>query len=206
MAKIAVDIDNTLYSFDNECREAFFEMAIEKKDKSYLKGAYTPQVEWRSLADILGWEALAEAIEIVHDKTLDQEPYKGAVRVVNELSEAGHEIRYISTRKEKHGPNTVAWLTHNMFPVGDVICCGTDKSKHLQDCQYLIDDRPKTILDFIYDYDWLRNNFGGLLPGTQRLAFGLWFPYNQALTDVDNIYLAPAWRGIRYYLEKKRVL
>ena len=40
----------------------------------------------------------------------------------------------------------------------------------------------------------------------QRLAFGLWFPYNQALTDIKNVLLAPTWLGIRYYLEKKGVL
>lgn len=204
MSSIAIDIDNTLYSFDLECREAFFELAIEKEDRNYLRGAYAPQVEWRSLADVLGYEALAEAIEKVHNRTLDQPPYKGAVETVKAISESRHEIKYVTTRQDKYATDTKDWLDFNSFPKGEIICSGQDKLEHIRDCQYLIDDRPRTILNFIYDFDW--KNSQADIEGKHRLAFGLWFPYNQALTDVKNVLLAPTWLGIKYYLDRKGVL
>jgi len=194
--------DNTLYDFASECREAFFEMAIEENDKSILRGAYAPTMEWRSFADVLGFERLSEAIDRVHspESILEQPPYKNAVRICRALESEGHSIKYVTTRKgDKHNA-TDEWLAINDFPNGELICSDENKEEHLSDCQYLIDDRPKTILNFIYDFNWTANN------GATRKAFGLWFPYNQALTDVRNVLLAPTWRGIEYYLERKGLL
>lgn len=203
MANIAIDVDNTLYSFDLECREAFFEMALDKENKDYLRGAYAPQVEWRSLGDVLGFPALAEAIEIVHSRTLEQTPYKGAVKTVQQIAEKGHKIKYVTTRDEKHAEITEGWLAKYHFPEAPVYCSNEDKTEFISDCQYIIDDRPKTILNFIYDYDWKSE---WQREDNQRKAFGLWFPYNQNLTDVRNVLLAPTWRGINYYLERKGIL
>jgi len=208
---IAIDVDNTLYPFDQECREAFFEMALEKDDREYLKGAYAPQVEWRSLGDVLGFEALLEAIEKVHDQTLSQVPYKGAVRVVQRIKEEGHTIKYVTTRNDKYWSDTYEWLMQTGFPGGEVFCSDQDKTQFISNCQYIIDDRPKTILDFIYDHEWKENQDTLCQLGMQdepkvRKAFGLWFPYNQALTDVRNVLLAPTWRGLEYYLERKGII
>lgn len=201
MPSIAIDVDNTLYSFDTACREAFFKMAIEYDDKTYLKGAYAPQVEWRSFGDVLGHKVLAEAIEKVHENTKSQIPYKGSVETVQALSSRGHEIKYVTTRHDKYYLDTKEWLYSWKFPTAPVYCSNEDKLEYISDCQYLIDDRPKTILNFIYDCAWSNNKWN-----EQRKAFGLWFPYNQALTDIRHVLLAPTWRGIHYYLERKGVL
>lgn len=201
MAKIAVDIDNTLYSFDSEIREAFFEMAIQKGDKSLLKGAYSGFNEWRELADVHEWPIIEEAIDWVHERQGEQTPFKGSVRVVNLLAKK-HELIYISSRKEQWHIRTEDWLCDEGYPDGGLICSGHDKSEYLKDCQYLIDDRPATIINFLYSAMSLSNT----LIQPQRKAFGLWTPYNRNLTDIKNILLAPTWRGIEFYLERKDVL
>ena len=40
----------------------------------------------------------------------------------------------------------------------------------------------------------------------QRKAFVKGYPYNQALTDVPNVYVAMDWYGINEYLVRKGVL
>lgn len=189
--------DETLYSFDEEVREAFFEIAIERNDKSILKAAYSNNQEWRNLVDHN--KALAyEAIERVHEQATSQIPFKNSIDVVNRLAEQ-HTIKYVGSRFKKHYDNTKSWLNYWDFPEGELFCVEHTDSKHnyFRDVQYLIDDRPRTIVEFINDTSW---------KGDQRLAFGLWRQYNQNLTDVRNILLAPTWRGLEYYLERKKVL
>lgn len=186
----------TLFDFDAAIREEFVLMAIEKKDKSYLKGAYSTNMEWRNLTDVLGEDVAYEAINRVHDNQLIYEPFKDASLTLKELAHT-FKIKYVTSRYERYYDSTEAWLSENNFPEGEIICSTHDKIPHLNDCRYLIDDRPKTIIKFLHDPLW---------DGEQRLAFGLWTKYNAALTDIDNLYLAPNWLGIHFYLRRKGVL
>lgn len=205
MANIAIDIDETLYSFDDAVREAFFEMSIEADDKSIRKGAYSLNQEWRNLTDVLGAELALEAIDRVHSKTINQIPFKNAPEVCVKLGQAGHTIKYVTSRKDEYQTNTEKWLKFWEFPKGEVICSTHDKTEHIRDCQYLIDDRPKTIIEFITDFTW-RLSYGSQNKERERKAFGLWRPYNHNLTDVKNVLLAPTWSGIEFYLKRKGVL
>jgi hypothetical protein len=121
---------------------------------------------------------------------------------VNELADAGYRLLYVSNRDPSTTRVTEEWLIDQGFPIDvqEVICTMKDKKELIQNCRYLIDDRPKTLVDFVYDYEWRRPNV------PERKAFGLMFEYNRALTDIPNIYLAPTWGGLRYYLEDKGVL
>ena len=209
LAKIAVDIDDTLYDFGIKIREEFFKMAIEYDNKELLKGAYAPHLEWRSLSDSLSEEIVSEAINRVHSdqSILDQIPYESSLQTLWQLKHSGHDIIYISSRQEKSFRATYNWLNLWDFPDAseeNVLCVQGDKAPYLLYCQYLIDDRPKTVSDFVQDYTWRKSH--GNSPEKQRKAFGLWFPYNQALTDLKNVYLAPSWLGIEYYLKRKGVI
>lgn len=208
MAKIAVDIDDTLYDFNVKIREEFFKMAIEYDDREILKGAYMPFVEWRSLTDSLGAELAKEAIHRVHsdESILAQIPYQNSSQVLNEVAANGHELIYISSRQESCHDATEAWLRLHHFPEGDIICVTGDKIPYMQSCRYLIDDRPSTIADFVTDYTWKKWNGSTKESKKPRVAFGLWYTYNQALTDLDNVYLAPTWLGLKYYLTKKEII
>ena len=203
LSKIAVDIDDTLYDFGIKIREEFFKMAIEHNDKELLKGAYAPHLEWRSLSDSLDESIVREAIDRVHshESIISQVPYENSVRVLWELVNSGHELMYISNRDSRCWASTVNWLLINEFPVdvqeNNVHCVTGSKEDYLYDCQYIIDDRPSTVARFVNNRDWYYGD---------RKAFGLWFPYNQALTDLDNVYLAPSWLGIEYYLKRKGVI
>jgi hypothetical protein len=205
MAIVAIDIDDTLYNFGTKIREEFFIMSQEYNDKELLKGAYAPHLEWRSLSDSLSEDIVSEAISRVHaDKSIiNQVPYEYCVKTLWQLHNSGHELIYISNRKLETYEPTFNWLVNNDFPAGDLVCAEGDKEQHLLYCQYLIDDRPKTVANFVNNYTWRRSH-GDIKK--IRKAFGLWFPYNQALTDLDNVYLAPSWLGINYYLKRKGVI
>lgn len=195
MAIIALDIDQTLYDFHSKVREAFFDLAIEKNNKNILKGAYVASLEWRNLDDVLGRETAEEAIERVHSKQFQHYPYDNSMEVVQELSK-NNKVKYITSRRAIHWEETKRWLANWGFPEGELICT-FDKIPHTMECKYLIDDRPKTIIEFLYWRHWIAEN---------RIAFGLWMPYNQNLTDVDNVYLAPTWKALAYYLNKKNLI
>lgn len=204
---IAVDLDSTLYDFESPAREKFLELANERDDKTLLRGVYVPWVEWRSPADATGIDNWLEVIRRVHDDECisEQTPYKGAVETLQALAET-HNLIYISNRATERYQATFDWLSDWEFPIdGDhkLVCTAEDKMPYIAKCQYLIDDRPKTLVEFVYNYQW-RNSFGADVK--PRKAFGLMFDYNRALTDVPNIYLAPSWRGVNHYLVEKGVI
>lgn len=205
---IAVDIDSTLYDFAGPARQAFLDLALKHGEKEeYFKGGYQSWVEWRSPADVCGPEAFQEVLDIVHSPEVikAQKAYEGSQTVITDLAEE-HEMFYISNRAPEARIATEEWLFEiNEFPRAEVICMMEDKSPYLSECRYLIDDRAKTLVHFIHDFNW-QYTYGSLNPAMPRKAFGLLFEYNRNLTDIPNIYLAPTWAGIRYYLEKKGVL
>lgn len=198
MALIAVDIDSTLYDFEAPLRQAFLDLALETSNKEYFRGAYQSWVEWRSPADVCGPEAFSEALKRVHspEVILSQVPFPHAWQTLYKLVEQGHELLYISNRDEDVWSPTRGWLHSTGFPDGELICTLESKTSFMLDCQYLIDDRPKTLCDFVYNRHW----------SGERRAFGLLYEYNRALTDIPEIYLAPTWAGIQYYLEREGVL
>lgn len=204
---IAIDVDSTLYDFATPARQAFLDLAIKHGDKEeYFKGGYQSWVEWRSPGDVCGPEAFQEVLDIVHSDSViqEQDPFPGAVKIVNEIAEQ-HDLFYITNRSPKAADATRWWLNERGFPTADLIAMMDDKAPYLSECQYLIDDRAKTLVQFVEDFNW-KYTYGSLDQPRKRQAFGLLFEYNRALTDLPNIYLAPTWAGIRYYLTKKGVL
>lgn len=202
MTVIAVDIDNTLYSFEYAARKAYLDLAHKRGDKTLFKGAYNPWQEWRSMSDVCGDEICGQVISLVHSPEVinQQRPYPECRDVLHELADAGYELRYISNRHPDSREVTAEWLEDFRFPSGELFCTFEDKIPLVKDCLYIIDDRPKTLVQFVYDRDWPASLF------RPRIGFGMAFPFNQALTDIPGIYLAPTWGGIRYYLQDKEIL
>lgn len=210
MSRIAVDIDSTLYDFCALACQTMGEMAEERGDERLRNAAYsTTWTEWRTPIDLAGEEAWADVVERCHSASviLRQEPFPGAVEALWDLAHAGHEIVYVSNRDSStYGP-TKAWLQKQEFPCpgewyGDVapelLCHTDDKLASIRDCQYLIDDRPKTLVGFVNGDargDWGRS--------IERKAFGLVMPYNRNLTDIPGIYLAPSWPLLSAYLRTR---
>lgn len=134
---------------------------------------------------------------VINDEVfLEQPPFPGAVETLNELSEKGHQIMYLSSRRTHLDSVTREWINRNNFPEGAIICTEGDKIPFMREADYLIDDRPRWLVGFVYDRMVKR----------QRKAFGLLYSYNRALTDIQHIYLAPTWAGLRYYLIEKDVI
>jgi hypothetical protein len=220
MATIAVDIDSTLYDFEAPSRQAMWKLYKETGEEIYQRAHYHPWTEWRSPADVLGLEKWLEVIAMVHDSDviLSRQPYEGAVETCQALMEDGHTLLYISNRATESASATNQWLDDHQFlncyglkNEPKVLCTTEDKAPHMAQCQYLIDDRPKTVIEFVYDYNWKaahveRNPESGLTHLPQRKAFIYGYQYNQALTDVPHIYVALDWYGIAHYLQKHGVL
>ena len=205
MARIACDIDSTLYDFETPARDAFLRLADKYNDKSLFRGAYDPWIEWRSPADSCGLDIWLEAIALVHDSDviLSRTPFDGAVETCQALEAYGHELLFISNRAVEADEPTRQWLEEWGFlkENAQVVCTDQDKKSFLAECQYLIDDRPKTSIEFVYDWDWRLSN-----PDDPRKAFVKEYSYNQNLSDIPNLYLAHTWSGLNFYMVRKGVL
>jgi hypothetical protein len=211
VAKIAVDLDDTVYSFTTLARRVMTKIGFETEDKQLIAAAYAAWPEWRSPTDLLGVDRWLRIIDMCHDSELilAQTPHLGAADTCNALMAAGHELLYISNRATETESATREWLYDHDFlspsKPAELMCLMGDKTPHIADCQYFIDDRPKNLISFVYDYDWA-NKYGSHRNDKQRRAFGLTTEFNRALTDVPKIYLAPTWSGLNYYFQRKGLL
>lgn len=209
MAKVACDVDSTVYDFDGPAREACFKLWRETGDEDYKQAAYHTGGEWRSYTDILGLEKWLKAISLVHDddSILRQTPFDGAVETLEALRDNGHDIMFISNRKAHSYEATQRWLWNTGLTIGDdeLVVTEDDKKPYMADCQYLIDDRVKTVVQFVHDYDWT-NMYGSANKAKERHAFVKAYPYNINLTDVPRCWLSPSWAGINIHMEKVGLL
>lgn len=204
---IAVDIDDTLYSFRDAAIGAMAEMLMdpsvpEDQKEKINQALYTPWSQWRTPHDMLG-QTWLDIINVVHDdeKILRQQPYQHAVHVMQALADSGNRFIYISNRATETERATREWLYDSGFPIGPrldhkLVCTAGDKRPYIEECQYLIDDRVKTLVQFVSDPEW----------GGCRKAFGLLKEYNENLTDVPGIKLAPTWSGLALFFEREGLL
>lgn len=216
MSKIAVDIDDTLYSFTEEAREQLSLMVDEPEFEAYRTQLshtlYAKWDQWRTPFELAGFDAednslWLKCVERCHDSDaiLRQRPFNGAVEIVNELVEEGHELVYISNRMRETYEATSLWLAQEGFPIGqdqtELVVTAGDKRPFIRDCEYMIDDRVKNIIEFVYDYDYAAEHGPGQRKGFVRVA-----DYNGGLTDVPGLYLAHTWAGLRRYMVKSGLL
>jgi hypothetical protein len=202
MSKVAVDIDDSLYDFGSLAQEMIIQLATETNDKRLQKAAYSTWNEWRTPNDVLEeeWQTIIDMCHRDH-VIRTQMPFKNAVTTLRKIFDMGNDIIYISNRSDSAYDATYEWLQAHGFPQSSSLVCTTgNKAPFIEDCQYIIDDRPKTLVEFVYDYDWQREAWDGHL---NRVAFGLFCEYNRALTDVPGIYLAPNWTLLEKYIEEK---
>lgn len=214
MATFAVDIDDTLYSFGNLARQVICDEAARTGDDILRQAAYSPWTEWRSPPDQMGLNTWIDIIEKCHTDEMIwmQQPYVGARDTLWNIFNSGHDLIYISNRREDSYGATAAWLENNDFPNSSLeaervklICTTGDKHKHLTSCQYMIDDRPKTLVEFVFDFNW-KNKWGSVYAEKKRKGFGLLSEYNRSLTDVPGVFLAPNWGLLASHLVRKELI
>jgi hypothetical protein len=219
-ARIACDIDDTLYSFTDEAREVLSLMVDEPELAEYHErlshALYAKWDQWRTPFELCGVDAdgnslWIEVIRRCHDDEaiLRQQPFNGAVEVLNELADAGHALTYVSNRATETEDATHQWLMIKGFPAGELVVTDGNKAPFIRDCEYMIDDRVKNVLEFIYDFEYetqRRIKFGVDSDRCKRKAFVRVADYNGGLTDVPNLYLAHTWAGLRRYMVKTGLL
>jgi hypothetical protein len=201
MALVAIDVDDTLYDFCAAARRELVNWTGPDTQRA-KQAAYALWSDWRLAGELCDGFWL-DVIAKVHgdESILRQEPFLDAAEVVTELAQR-HELLYISTRDPKCHEATSQWLANEGFPKGDLICTFESKIPHTRDCQFIIDDRPKTLVQFVYDFHW-KHKHGSENPDKKRLGFGLHCTSNLSLTDVPDLYLAPTWALLRHYLADK---
>jgi hypothetical protein len=208
VARIACDVDDTLYSFRETARDELVRRAQDsrhvKSRQVYERAAYATWNDWRTPADLLGGFRWGDVIDACHtdEVILSRTPYVGAVEVIWELVKAGHEITYMTSRKPPTAKATAEWLGKNGFPFAgwndggaQLILSGSDKLPLLERHDVLIDDRPRTVIRFVFTP-----------AATARFAFVKMGEWNFNLTDVPGVYVAPTWLGIREGLRRKGFL
>lgn len=198
---IGVDVDDTLYSFAQAAREELADWTGPDRER-FRSAAYAQWTDWRS-ADELCDGRFFDVIKKVHSDAVikRQKPFPGSKKVLKELDEAGHRMRYITSRDGKCKTATADWLFDVCgFPEGELICSYDDKIPRISDCRYIIDDRPKTLVQFVYDFQY-KYKHGS--EHKKRMGFGIHATQNMSLTDVPGIYLAPTWGLLRRYLVEK---
>lgn len=213
---VALDIDDTLYSFGDLSRGILSEEAARTGDLTLKNAAYSPWTEWRTPPDLMGLETWMDIIAKSHtdEMIFQQNAYAGALEVVWNIYNSGNNIVYCSNRREDSEGATWAWLEKCGFPSPgqgcpkdnvQLVCTSKSKAPYIAHCQYIIDDRPKTLIEFTYDYDW-KNKYGSNNKSLSRKGFGLRKEYNCSLSDVPGIYLAPSWKLMEVYLIDKGVI
>jgi hypothetical protein len=201
---IMVDVDDTLYSFCNAARKVLATWTGPNEEQ-FRSAAYGIWTDWRSADDLCGGDFF-DVIKVVHedDSILSQEPFPDCAETLQELDAAGHRLKYVTSRDPKCFDATLQWLRDWEFPVDkrNLICSYDDKIEHTRECQFIIDDRPKTLVSFVYDFDW-KYKHGSSNENKRRRGFGLHVTQNLSLTDVPDVYLAPNWALLRRYLAEK---
>jgi PAS domain-containing protein len=214
MASIAIDIDDSLYSFTDEAREQLFLMIEEPKyatrAEQLKRCVYAKWDQWRTPYELCGFDEdgnslWLKCIQRCHDDhaIFRQEPFRNSVEVLRELVDNGHNLVYISNRHTETEYATQRWLNKNGFPEGKLVITSGDKLPHIRHCQYMVDDRPKNVIEFAYDFEWMAG--AGRHQG-ERVAFVRVADYNGGLTDVPRLYLAHTWRGLRSYMVKEGLI
>ena len=148
--RFGFDIDDTLinlrgYAFD------FYQQKLGKKVD--IEGFHAlDRVEIHELFDLSDEDGSA-----LWNNSLDElyysdcPAYPGAVELLQQLHEQGHEIYYITARSAHHGTNTKTWLKKQGFPVDDTrFYCGMKDHEKVDiieklELDYYFDDKPTVV-------------------------------------------------------------
>lgn len=200
---IYCDLDGTVVDFSAQARKVWMELAQQKGDGSLLRGAYMTWNEFRSPRDVCGDNVWREIVDKVHsDDSILAQPVLDVdcVEILNKIAE-NYELYFISNRRPDSYEATHKWLEKNFKGWVDLICTEANKNDIMEDGRYLIDDRPRTIVEFRYQYTW---HFSERNTGPRKV-FSLLTDYNRNLTDIPNVFLAPNWKGLDYYFKREGI-
>lgn len=196
MSIIYCDIDNTIFDFEREARSLLRDLALESDDKRLLRASYTRWDEWSCLSDLVGSEITKIVVDKIHsDEFIDESVIDyTCIDVLNRIDRREHSLRFITNRDLSCQGATEEMLSNYGIIFDCLICTKGEKKFFTANGQYLIDDRPKNLIDFVYGQ------------GRDRFGFGLLTDWNRNLTDVDRVYLSPDWRGLGKYFEEFEII
>ncbi|GAB3044564.1 5' nucleotidase, NT5C type [Virgibacillus ainsalahensis] len=153
--RFGFDIDDTLINL----REHAFNIYKEKLNKhvsrdDFLELRRVEIHELFGLSEEQGKEMWKDSMEEVYYTTCL--PFPGAIEMLDELKEQGHEIFYITARPKGHGERTKKWMKEQGFPIrDDRFFSGmkdNEKVHIIKDLQldYYVDDKP-VVLETLTD-------------------------------------------------------
>lgn len=196
------DIDSTIVDFCPQALRIIVELALERKDDRLLRAAWncTGWSEFKGPLDMCGDKVWQEVIDKAHsDHEIESRPLidKDCVSVLNKIASI-YTLIFISNRRPDSYKATRRWLENQGFENwAGLICTTRNKNNHMKNGRYLIDDRPKTMVEFLYDHRKTDQK--------ERKVFSLITDYNRNLTDIPNIFLAPDWSGLDHYFKTEGI-
>lgn len=153
--KFGFDIDDTLINL----REYAFHLYNKKLNQNVSMDVFR-ELKMLEIHEAFGlekeaggemWKSLAEDIYFNECPA-----FEGALELLHELKDEGHEIYYITSRHGKHCERTRDWMLNQGFPVaeGHFFCGMKDEEKiniiHSLQLDYYFDDKP-AVLETLID-------------------------------------------------------
>ncbi|MDQ0270530.1 5' nucleotidase, NT5C type [Cytobacillus purgationiresistens] len=148
--KFGFDIDDTLINL----REHGFHIYNQKLNQTVAIEQFhkLKTLEIHSifgLSDEEGYEMWKDSLEEIY--FTDCPPFSGVIDLLQQLTEQGHEIYYITARKPAYCEQTKQWLIDNGFPVkNDHFYCGMKDEEKVQiikelQLDFYFDDKPEVL-------------------------------------------------------------
>ena len=188
--KIALDCDGVLYEFERTARymERAYRgyaregpMGKESTRWDYIKEHVKPE-DWNwlwSVAVKLGLWRYGHVVQ-------------GALKGIQELTKAGHELIVITARPTNAIPDTVAWLNFIQKPEAGVFFTGihilsNGEPKSIIKADVLVDDKPENV------WEWMEAG---------RIAILFDRPWNRTPLATDAIVRARDWPDVVSIIEE----
>jgi len=162
--KIGVDVDSILADFI----PTFLEYVNDKHDTN-IKYEDINHWDWLPCDLVDFWDEI-ENISKLKSWMISVQPIKGSIFNMKKLS-LDHYIKIVSSRYHTAIPTTIEWLYKWDYPFDEYIptIFGVKKTQDVIDCDILIDDRTKNIIDYlnsdhsrgigiILDHPWNRDH------------------------------------------------
>lgn len=148
--KFGFDIDDTLINLRQHAFHLYNEKLNENKSIEQFHAIQTVEIhEIFGLNQEQGnamWTRLMPAIYFT-----DCPPFEGALTLLNELNDKGHDVFYITSRPKKYCVQTKDWMMAAGFPVADGhFFCGMQDDEKIMTIRdlaldYYFDDKPAVL-------------------------------------------------------------
>ncbi|WP_040205963.1 5' nucleotidase, NT5C type [Neobacillus jeddahensis] len=148
--KFGFDIDDTLINLRGYAFQLYNQKLNQKLGLEIYEALQTVEIHAPfGMTGVEGKQMWNNSLEDIYYNTCPAFP--GAIELLSELDQQGHEIFYITARNKEHGERTKQWLVAQGFPVQDErFFCGMKDLEKVNIIKQLgldfyFDDKPEIL-------------------------------------------------------------